>query len=156
MYGGIIFVRTLPYKILEVKSMKLVRLLTVAFLLFSVSSSSAQDNGKAMNDALNQIPKYLKEGNALSLGQYFGSSVSLDILGTESMYSKDQAVQVLKSFFSKYQPKSFTIPYKSGGQQLKYIVGNLATQSGDAMRVSIFIKQDGENIQIQKMIVEKD
>lgn len=135
--------------------MKKLILLVVSLSLSFGAILWAQDSDKAMSEALNKVSQAIKEGNASGVGAYFGSSVSLDISGSESMYSKDQAVQVLKSFFSANRPKSFTTPYKSG-QNIKYAVGTLQTQGGGSFRVSIFVKQEDGKAQVQRIIIEKE
>lgn len=134
--------------------MRVLRILTIVCLLFSLNVR-AQDGDKAMNDALTKVSGHIKDGNASNIGAYFGTSVSLDLMGSESMYGKEQAVQVLKDFFLKYKTKNFTTPHK-GGQQIKYVVGTLTTHSGESFRVSIFVKQSGANAQVQRIIIEKE
>ena len=134
--------------------MKILKILLVSCLIFS-QKASAQDTDKAMNDALTKICSCVKEGNTACIGTYFGTSVSLDLLGNENMYGKEQAMQVLKDFFSKYKAKSFTTPHK-GGQQVKYVVGTLSSHSGESFRVSIFVKQNEGKAQVQRIIIEKE
>ena len=134
--------------------MKILKALTVICLLFSLNVS-AQDEETAMNNALTKICSCVKEGNATCIGTYFGTSVSLDLLGSENMYGREQAVQVLKDFFSKYKVKSFVTPHK-GGQQVKYVVGTLSTHSGESFRVSVFVKKNAEKAQVQRIIIEKE
>ena len=134
--------------------MKTLNILTISCLLFCFGAS-AQDSEKLMDDALAKISTCIKEGNSTCIGAYFGTSVSLDLLGSENMYGKEQAMQVLKDFFSKYKSKNFTTPHK-GGSQVKYIVGTLSTHSGDFFRVSVFVKQNAEKAQVQRLIIEKE
>ncbi|MDR0659788.1 MAG: DUF4783 domain-containing protein [Prevotellaceae bacterium] len=134
--------------------MKILKILTISCLLFSLAAS-AQDSDKAMNDALTKICSCVKEGNATCIGAYFGTSVSLDLMGSENMYGKEQAMQVLKDFFSKYKAKNFSTPHK-GGQQVKYVVGTLLTHGGESFRVSIFVKPNGGKAQVQRIIIEKE
>lgn len=134
--------------------MRTLKITTVICLLFSLSLV-AQDSEKAMSDALTKICSCVKESNATCIGAYFGTSVSLDLLGSENMYGKEQAMQVLKDFFSKHKAKTFTAPHK-GGQQVKYVVGTLATQGGESFRVSIFVKQNAGKAQVQRIIIEKE
>lgn len=136
------------------KKMRTLKILTIACLLFS-HSTFAQDGERVMNDALTKVSSCIKDGNAACIGAYFGTSVSLDLFGSESMYGKEQAIQVLKDLFSKHKVKSFTTPHK-GGQQVKYVVGTLSTHGGESFRVSIFVKQSGGNAQVQRIIIEKE
>ena len=134
--------------------MKTLKTLTLICLLFSLKAS-AQDAEKAMNDALTKICSCVKDGNATCIGTYFGTSVSLDLLGSENMYGKEQAIQELKDFSSKYKVKHFATPHK-GGQQVKYVVGTLSTMGGESFRVSVFVKQNEASAQVQRIIIEKE
>lgn len=134
--------------------MRILKILTIICLLFSLNAS-AQDGNKAMDDALAKICSCIKEGNATCIGSYFGTSVSLDLQGSENMYGKEQATQVLKDFFSKYKVKNFATPHK-GGQQVKYVVGTLSMHSGESFRVSVFVKQTEGSAQVQRIIIEKE
>ncbi len=134
--------------------MRTLKIFTIAYLLLSFNAS-AQDSDKVMNDALTMVSSHIKNGDAVSIGTYFGISVSLDLLGSENMYGREQAVQVLKDFFSKYKAKNFATPHK-GGQQVKYVVGTLSTHGGESFRVSVFVKQNGGSAQVQRIIIEKE
>ena len=53
---------------------------------------------------LADISRALGAGNAEALGQYFDSSVELSILNQEDVYSKAQAIQLVKQFFIIEKP----------------------------------------------------
>lgn len=133
--------------------MKAFKSLLVACLALSLNAS-AQNGEKAMDDVLVKACSCVKVGDATCIGTYFGASVSLDLLGSENIYGKEQAVQVLKDFFSKYKSKTFSTPHR-GGQQVRYVVGTLSTHGGESFRVSIFVKLNAGEAQVQRIIIEK-
>lgn len=96
----------------------------IIFLLLIVTMSvSAQDiNGK--------ISQAIKSSNSTELSKYFNNSIDLTIPGSEGTYSKVQAEQILKSFFTKYPPVSFTINHKgSSNDGSVYAIGTYKSSS---------------------------
>ncbi len=86
-------------------------------------SVSAQDiNGK--------VSMAIKSSNSTELSKYFNNSIDLTIPGSEGTYSKVQAEQILKSFFTKYPPVSFTINHKgSSNDGSVYAIGTYKSNS---------------------------
>lgn len=77
-----------------------------------------------------------KAGNATKIASYFSENVDLAILETENLYSKSQAEQILKSFFTKHKPSEFTIVHKGKSGQSEYFIGEL-TCSDAIFRVTL-------------------
>ncbi len=103
------------------------------------------------------IEKNVREGNTTALADYFAATVDCDLLGEEGMYSKTQATMVVKRFFERQVPKSFAFKhYSNDKQSLKYAIGTMQTQAGEALRVTIFIKSNGDVVTIQQLRVEKE
>jgi len=64
------------------------------------------------------------------LTKFFNNSIDLTIPGSEGTYSKVQAEQILKSFFAKYPPVSFTINHKGNSNDGSlYAIGTYKTKS---------------------------
>ena len=55
------------------------------------------------------ISKAISEGNADALGQYFDNSVEVAVMDSEEVYAKAKAIAVVKDFFTKNKPKSFSL-----------------------------------------------
>ena len=53
-------------------------------------------------DIVDNLPTLFKAGNSKELAKNFSSSVELSILGEEDVYSKAQAEQILRDFFTKH------------------------------------------------------
>lgn len=86
------------------------RLITGILLMSFFSLISA---GDAVGQDINmKISQAIKASNASELSRYFNNSIDLTIPGSEGTYSKVQAEQIIKSFFVKYPPVSFTINHK--------------------------------------------
>ncbi len=113
----------------------------------------AQSTGKVAFDA---IEKLLKTGDAPALSAYFPDTIECDLLGEEGVYSKAQAAMIVKRFFEKHVPKSFSFKHSSDKQAVKYAIGILQTQANDKYRVTIFMKMENDTAKIHQLRIEKE
>ena len=94
-----------------------------------------------------------KAGNATKIASYFADNVDLSILESENLYSKAQAEQILKNFFTKHKPSEFTIVHKGKSGQSEYFIGEL-TCTDAIFRVTMNSKSDDGNKQITSLTIE--
>ncbi|MEP7168090.1 MAG: DUF4783 domain-containing protein [Bacteroidota bacterium] len=128
------------------KSLKL----SVVLVLISVSLF-------AKVDIFDNISSAIRTGNAKQLAGFFNANVDLTILNQEEVYSKAQAEQIVKDFFSKNTPKSFMIIHNGLSKEgSKYAIGNLVTVQGVNYRTYMYIKQSGGTEYIQELRFEKE
>ena len=110
----------------------------------------------AYSDILTDIGNAIRSGDAHSVARYFSSTVDLTILQQEEVYSKAQAEQVLREFFSKNTPRSFNLIHKGVSKEgAKYAIGTLVTAQGTQFRTYFFVKQSGSGELIQELRFEK-
>ena len=128
------------------------RLIVAQFLILSFNIAAFSQNSSG--DVFTPIGKYLQQGDLDSLAAWFDSNLELEILGNINECSKNQAKQIMKSFFSEYTPKSFKVVHKSGTTPMKYVVGNLDA-GGEVFRVTIFVKTQEKGNFIQQLKIEK-
>src|ERR1051325_2245072 len=97
--------------------------LKLSLLLLFISASLY-----AAFDIFDTISSAIRSGDAKQLSHYFNNSVDLTILNQEEVYSKAQAEQIIKDFFSKNTPKSFSIIHNGLSKEgSKYAIGNMLT-----------------------------
>ena len=101
-----------------------------------------------------EIEKALKAGDVDSFSIWFSDNIDIDILDASNIYSKNQAKQILKKFFVKYSPKSFTFIHQSGKGKMQYGIG-LLVAGGESFRVTIFIQNLGKKYTIPQLRIEK-
>ena len=94
-----------------------------------------------------------KAGNALKISSYFGDNVDLSITDKENLYSRSQAEQILKNFFSQHKPSNFSIMHKGKSGQTQYFIGELKTGDGE-FRVTINSKPSGSSTIITSLTIE--
>lgn len=111
--------------------------ISLLLLLFVFNQSFALD-------VFDEIASSIRSGDAKQLSTYFGPTLDLTIINREDVYSKAQAEQVIKDFFGKNTPKSFTIIHKgSSPEGNQYAIGNLVTSTGKTYRTSFYFKNTG-------------
>ncbi|WP_316793871.1 DUF4783 domain-containing protein [Pedobacter frigoris] len=107
-------------------------------------------------DIIDTLSTHFKNGNSKEIAVNFSSSVDLIIIDEEDVYSKAQAEQILRSFFSKYVPVKSTVIHRlNNNPNYRYGALSLATKSGN-FRVSITMKKTGTAFFITELRIEAD
>jgi len=108
-------------------------------------------------DIFEEIGNSIRAGDSKSISRYFGSTVDLTIISQEEVYSKVQAEQILRDFFSKNTPKTFTIIHKGESKEgARYAIGSMVTTQGETFRTYFYIKQQNGNSILQELRLMKD
>lgn len=76
--------------------------LTIAFA--SLLSAKGQDGSY---DVFVPISKYLEMGDAEKLSAWFSDNLEVTIFSNSNDSSRNQAKQIIKSFFKSYTPRTF-------------------------------------------------
>lgn len=128
-------------------------LLFSAVSMYRGVSAYSQDNGY---DVFIPIAKYIRQGDADKLSAWFDDNLEISVISDSSDSSKNQARQILKSFFGSYSPRGFDITHTAGRSNMKYAVGRL-NAGGETFEVTIFVsfKSDTYKIQQLKILREK-
>lgn len=106
-------------------------------------------------DVFVPISKYLENGNAKSLSAWFSENIELVMFGNRSNCSRNQAKQIMRSFFMDYTPHSFDIVHKSGVYPMTYAIGRLEG-GGNKFKITIFVKTTERGNYIQQLSIEKE
>ncbi len=77
----------------------------------------------ATADIFDDIANSLRSGDARAVSRFFGNTVDLTIINQEEVYSKMQAEQILRDFFSKNTPRSFNIIHQGVKEGARYAIG---------------------------------
>lgn len=126
-------------------------LLSLIVLFVNMSSSIA-----FQGDVIDGLSAHFKTGNSKEIAASFSPSVDLIIIDEEDVYSKAQAEQILRSFFSKYPPvKSAVIHRLNTNPNYRYGALSLVTKNG-TFRVSITMKKTGSAFFITELRIETE
>lgn len=110
----------------------------------------------ASTDIYTDISNAIRSGDAKAVARFFSTTVDLTVLSQEEVYSKAQAEQVLRDFFSKNTPRTFNLIHKGVSKEgAKYAIGNLVTAQGAQFRTYFFVKQTASGEFIQELRFEK-
>jgi len=133
--------------------MKLIKtsIISLIILLASISFVFAQHS----QGVPPEISSALKQGNSISLSNYFNDRIELSIQGKESIYSKSQAKQIMAKFFKENKPTSFSIKHAGGKPQARYVVGKLTCKQ-QSFRVNFLIKNNSTKPMIHRLNIESD
>lgn len=106
---------------------------------------------------LGEITKAIGNGDVTGLVSYMDAEVELSILNDEDLYSRDQARQKLTAFFGQNKPTGFNQVHQgaSKADDAEYLIGNLATTTGD-FRVYIYVAKRGGAMVLQELRFEKE
>lgn len=130
----------------------IVGLLTASVAFFVFQAAGAQDKGY---DVFNPIAKYMEKGDADKLSAWFSDNLEITIFSKSNDTSRNQARQIMKSFFISYTPRSFEITHKAGRSNMKSALGVL-NAGGEMFLVTIFVKmKEDEEYRIQQLKVER-
>lgn len=122
-------------------------------LTLFVSSTTQQVSGDVPEGLVNA----LKTGNAKELAKYFNTTIELVIGEKEGIYSKAQAEQILKDFFTKnpLTRDTFRLLHEVGKESSRYAIGNLHTTKG-VYRMSFLIKTVNNTPLIDQLRIEAE
>ncbi len=130
---------------------KVIGLILCAAALLLAPSASAQDEGY---DVFVPIAKYIAKGDAVRLSAWFADNLEISVISSTGDSSRNQARQILKSFFDTYTPRSFELTHKASRANMKYALG-LLTAGGEVFLVTVFVNYKDGSYQIQQLKIER-
>jgi hypothetical protein len=108
-------------------------------------------------DPLDNVANLVKQGNTKELGKLFAANVDLVIMDNENTYSKDQAIQVLNTFFAKNKPLSIKLLHKINSSASFHLgVCILTTTDKREYRISFTLKDQGGTMNIIDFKIEDE
>ena len=127
----------------------LISLAAVAISLLCVNAYA-----QSIGDVFSPIAKYIERGDAESLSAWFADNLEISIFSRTTDTSRNQAKQIMKSFFKSYTPRAFEISHKAGRPNMKYALG-LLNAGGEMFQVTIFVGIKDAEYKIQQMKIER-
>lgn len=124
--------------------------IAVSAMLLSVSAIGGGDS----YDVFIPIAKYLGKGDSESLSAWFADNLEISIMSTTNDSSKNQAKQILKTFFDSHTPRSFEINHTASRSNAKYALGYL-NAGGELFEVTIFVSNCKDRYKIQQLKIDR-
>jgi len=139
-------------------------LLPVLLLFYSPAYSAISGNVSVTTLFLTESPGINEEivtafrtGNASGVSKYLNPTVDLSLPGHESTCSKQQAEQILKTFFTKYPPKSFKINHQGASRDgSQFYIGSYVSDKGTSFRIYFLMKKQGNIQLIQQIQIDEE
>jgi len=125
--------------------------LAAAVLFLSCLGLKAQT---ADYDVFVPIAKYMAKGDVDALSAWFADNLEMTVLSKGGNCSRNQARQILKTFFESNTPRSFDVRYTAGRANMKYALGTL-NAGGENYMVTIFVSSKGGTYTIQQIKIEQ-
>lgn len=126
--------------------------------LFVLASSTIMLNGYSQlvpsDSFIDSITVIFKTGNSDELGKHLNSTVELELLNEDNIYSKAQAELMMKDFFTRNKPSSFKVNHQGNKGNTSFAIGTLVTSAG-SFRVSVFMKNENSKQLIHQIRVEQ-
>ena len=133
----------------NMSSFKLVVCFLPVFLLAGFLAKAGPE------ETATQVASAIQAGSATEVAKYFNAMIDLTLPGYDDTYSKTQAGQIMKEFFSQNPVKSFKITRQgSSPDGSQYSIGSLDTGK-KVFRVYFLIKSvNGQNLVHQLQVQE--
>lgn len=129
------------------------------FFVFCLSAMLIPASARAANPqagVVDKIAQAIRNGDADELSKEIGNTVEVALPGNEGIFSKAQAGMILRDFFNKYAPVSFTVNQKgnsTAGSQ--FLIGTYKSR-GQVFNVYVLLKQAEGQLQVQQIHFEND
>jgi hypothetical protein len=122
----------------------------VICFLFFATVFTVSLKGQASNE---EISIAFSKGRANNLVEYLDNNISLKISSKEGYYSKNQAEEILQSFFKKVHPYNFNIIQKGFSGNATFYIGILRTEK-KTYKILYYINSEKNNLIQEIQVIE--
>ncbi len=141
-----------------VMSYRLVCLLWLTALLLPPGQESLARAAEAHTDTdrmVADIARAVQRGSARDISRFFSNNVDLSMPRAEGTFSKSQSEMILRDFFSRNKPASYSISHQDSLRDGSiYIIGRLSTEDGNTFRCYFLIKKVSESYFLHHIQIE--
>ena len=107
-------------------------------------------------DIVDNLSVLFKSANSKEISKNFSSSIELTLNDQEDVYSKAQAEQILRDFFTKNPPANSTVVHLiNTNPNYRFGILSLSTKNGK-FRVAISLKKTANAFLITELRIEPD
>ena len=134
--------------------MKNLSIVLAAALAFCLGATASAQNRTEGYDVFIPIAKYIRQGDADKLSAWFADNLEITVFSNTNDSSRNQARQIVRSFFDSYTPSTFQIEHTAGRSNMKYALGHLKA-GGEIFEVTIFVSIKDQTYKIQQLKIAK-
>jgi len=112
--------------------------------------------GLLQGDIVDSLSTLFKSANSKEISKNFSPSVELTINEDEDVYTKAQAEQILREFFTKNTPVNSTVVHLiNTNPNYRFVILSLSTKNSK-FRVAITLKKTANTFFITELRIEPD
>ena len=112
--------------------------------------------GLSQGDFIDEMSNLFKTGSSKEIAKNFNNSVALSIIHDEDVYSKAQAEQILRDFFSKHSPTNSSVLHLiNTNPNMRFGILSLHTTNGK-YRVSVTSKKIDNSFFITELRIDPE
>ncbi|MDD3876195.1 MAG: DUF4783 domain-containing protein [Bacteroidales bacterium] len=127
--------------------MKTVIKLILPLIFFSTISISF-----SQEDVSSKVITAIRAGNARALSGHFHATIDLTLSDNDGTYSKSQAEMIVKDFFEKNPPASFSVSHQgSSRDESHFYIGTYVSRTQDQFRIYFLLKSFSDKLLIQQL-----
>ena len=101
------------------------------------------------------IVEAIKEQDEVKLAGYFNTNIEMTVLANEDVYSKAQAREIVKRFFTNHPVDQFQLIHEGGKANSQFAIGEMKS-GDDRFRITIFVKSVDQKLLIHQLRIEHD
>lgn len=103
-----------------------------------------------------EVARSIQNGDSKTLANLFSSNIELTIQKNEGTYSKIQAEQIVKKFFTTHPVIKYSTVHQGNAKDgSSFEIGKLQTKAG-SFRTYFLVKGDGVNQKVHQLRIEDD
>jgi hypothetical protein len=130
------------------------RVLFLIIITLSFLSPPDLSAGSGPEETATQVIAALQNGNATEISKHFNAMVDLTLPGYDDSYSKAQAGQILKDFFTREPVKAVKVTRQGNSPDgSQYTIGTLET-SKKSYRVYFLVKNSGGQSMVHQFQIQ--
>jgi len=102
-----------------------------------------------------EVSAAIRSGNARDVAKHFGANVDLKLPGSEGTFSRNQAELILRNFFSRNAPQTFTVSHQGSSRDGSvYVIGVYASANGGSYRTYFLVKRISDQMVLHQLQFE--
>jgi Domain of unknown function (DUF4783) len=107
-----------------------------------------------VEDPIDKTAELIKRGDIHELAKNFASTIELNIIGDENIYSSTQAELILTNFFKNNQPKSVKILHRISSNPNYHFAVLVLTTVNVVYRTSFSLKNINGQFELNELRIE--
>jgi hypothetical protein len=123
------------------------------FLLFTlVTWAYTQEK----EDSIDPVVKTIQDADAKSLAAFFNMTVEMKLPGHENTYSSSQGEMIMKDFFKKFPPDSFSVIQKGNTDNSSRFAICDYLSGSTHYQVYLYLRKDQDKFLVNKIKFEEN